>query len=106
MILGDSKISTEGELLQSSMQLSLILQESASSEWGENPAGPKPLQAQMLVFRYIWQYHSKSYDNDTVYSSENGAAICTMVQRLSSPGRDSAAGPVLCPALLCAQVSC
>lgn len=58
----------------------------------------------MLIFQYIWQYHSKSYDNDTVYSSENGAAICTMVQRLSSPGRDSAAGPVPCPPLLRARV--
>lgn len=38
----------------------------------------------MLVFRYIWQYHSKSYDNDTVYSSENGAAICTTVRWLWS----------------------
>ena len=31
-----------------------------------------------LVFQYIWQYHSKSYDNHHAYSSVNGAAICTM----------------------------
>lgn len=30
-----------------------------------------------VVVQYIWQYHSKSYDNHDAYSSVNGAAICT-----------------------------
>jgi len=45
MIFRDSKTSAERELLPGSMQLSFILQEPASSKWGENPAGPKPSQA-------------------------------------------------------------
>lgn len=57
---------------------------------GRQSSWPKALTHLMLLFRDIWQYHSKSYDNDTVYSSENGAAICTMIHHDS--GRQSSLG--------------
>lgn len=56
-------------------QPSSILQEPTSCQCRALAGPPK-----LLAVQCLWQNHSKSYDNDTVYSSGNGAAIGTTAQ--------------------------